>query len=206
MGRKRMDKHSKPVIEEVEAEIVDEKVYTLDTKSREIPEQCIECARKDVNLCTAYKKFLKTPCTSRTENYGKLVEEIDKIIEYNKLKGNVSQLGKLNSEKKRLLKHYNNQINKCYLEDKHRGSGGGGNKNEGGRQVKQLMNDNSAREVKERVKYEREYYQDALHEFEDKHGALPKLKPDDGITRSKVDSYTGEEIEQPVKDKKGKKK
>jgi hypothetical protein len=204
MGRKRTDKYSKPEIEEVEAEIVDEKIYAYDTKSKEIPEQCLECARKDVNMCTAYKEFLRMPCSSRTENYGKLVEEIDKIIEYNKIKGNVSQLGKLNMERKRLLKNYNNQINKCYLEDKHRGSGGGGNKNEGSRQVKQLMKDNSAREVKDRVKYEREYYQDALHEFEDQHGPLPKLKPDDGITRSKVDSYTGEEIEQPVK--KGKKK
>lgn len=200
MGRKslKQEKENKPRVEII---------VPLDTKSRVIPEQCTECARKDHNMCTAHKKFLLNPCTVRTEDYTKILKEIDDMIAYNKIKGNTSQLAGMKKERDKVLHQYNNQINKCYLEDKHRGSGGGGSKNEGGREVKSLMKDNSAREVKERMKYEREYYKDALNEFEEQHGKLDKLKPDDGVVRSKIDSYTGDEIpEAPKKYKKGNKK
>ena len=205
VGRKsnKILKNGKPVIEEDVVVDVDVK---YDTRSKEIPEQCLECARRDRNICTAKKFFVLCPCDVRTGDYTKVIKELDELIAYNKARGNTSQLGKFNSERKRLVHLYSNEVNKAYLEDKHRGSGGGGSKNEGGRGVKSLMKDNSAREVKERVKYEREYYKDALEEFEEKNGPLDKLKPDDGITRSKIDSYTGEEIEVPEKKKRGRKK
>ena len=171
-----------------------QKIVIYDTRSKEVPEQCHNCARRDQDMCTAKKSFFVNECDVRTESYEKLLQEMDDIIAYNKIKGNTSQLGKLIRERKRLYSCWTNQINQVYLEDKHRGTGGGGSKNEGSREVKSLMKDNSAREVKERVKYEREYYKDALNEFEDKHGKLDRLKPDDGMTRSKVDSYTGDEI------------
>lgn len=210
MGRKSnkvLKSTKKPKVGDTLDEIVvEESNVKYDTKSKNIPEQCLECARRDRNICTAKKIFLLNPCDVRTGDYTKVIRELDELIAYNQLKGNTSQLGKFNLERKRLLHLYNNEINKAYLEDKHRGSGGGGSKNEGGREVKSLMKDNSAREVKERVKYEREYYKDALEEFEEKNGPLDKLKPDDGITRSKIDSYTGEAIEVPEKKKRGRKR
>lgn len=211
MGRKsnKVLKNGKPTVEEDILEESTDIDVKYDTRSKEIPEQCLECARRDRNICTAKKAFFPDTmeCDVRTGDHTKIIKELDELIAYNKARGNTSQLGKFNAERKRVLHQYSNQINKCYLEDKHRGSGGGASKNEGGsREVKSLMKDNSCQEVKERVKYEREYYKDALDEFEEKHGKLDKLKPDDGITRSKIDSYTGEEIEVPEKKKRGRKK
>jgi hypothetical protein len=168
-----------------------------------IPICCVNCARRIEDTCGSFKRFQRK-CTSQTNDYAKLIQELDEMIDYNLMKGNTSQIGNLKTERRRLVHKWNNQVNQAYLEDKHRGSGGGGNKNEGSRQVKQLMKDNRDWEVKILNKQEQKEYKHTLTKFEEENGALPKLKPDDGITRSKVDSYTGDEL--PEVPKKGGKK
>ena len=79
----------------------------------------------------------------------------------------------------------------AYLEDLHRGSGGGSS--EGSMPVpKGIMNDNRALETKPKFE-ERRAYKEALEEWENENGKLEKLSRS-MVSRSKIDSYTGEDI------------
>ena len=77
----------------------------------------------------------------------------------------------------------------CYLDDKHRGSGGGASESDSNKKagMKQLMKDNRAIETK-LSKTQQEEYKDALQKFEEEHGKLEKLGRS-SLSRSTVDSY-----------------
>lgn len=178
------------------------KVYTTEAL---VPLQCEDCVRKTSHMsCTAYTSFMTDQCHSKTSDYKKVLDELEAMIEYNEDRGNTCTVQKMKSERKKMKAKWDKEINKCYQEDKHRGAGGGSKNEGGGRQIKALMNDNRDGETKELTQRERKPYKEALDKFEEEHGALDKLKPDDGMTRSKVDSYTGEAISEYKKPKKSK--
>lgn len=79
----------------------------------------------------------------------------------------------------------------CYLEDLHRGSGGGQSESDSNRKtsLKQLMKDNRPVDVKPN-KAQQQEYKKALQEFEEEHGKLEKLGRT-SLSHSKVNSYTG---------------
>lgn len=81
----------------------------------------------------------------------------------------------------------------CYMEDKHRGSGGGsseGDSSNRAKGMKQLMKDNRPVGVKP-TRAQQEEYKEALQEFEESVGEkMPKL-PRSSMTHSREDSYTG---------------
>ena len=79
----------------------------------------------------------------------------------------------------------------CYLEDLHRGGGGGASESDSNRKtgLKQLMKDNRAIETKLNKEQQAEY-KEALQEFEEEHGKLERLGKT-SLSHSKVNSYTG---------------
>lgn len=79
----------------------------------------------------------------------------------------------------------------CYLEDLHRGSGGGASESDSNKKtgMKQLMKDNRAIETKP-TKEQQAEYKEALQEFEEEHGKLEKLGRT-SLSHSKINSYTG---------------
>ena len=79
----------------------------------------------------------------------------------------------------------------CYLEDLHRGSGGGASESDANKKagMKQLMKDNRAIETKP-TKEQQAEYKEALQEFEEEHEKLEKLGRT-SLSHSRVDSYTG---------------
>ena len=83
---------------------------------------------------------------------------------------------------------------RCYVEDLKRGEkGGGASQKANTTGLKQRMKDNRPIECKNTVA-DREAYTQAIQEFEEEHGKLPKLSRY-SLSKSKVDSYTGEPIE-----------
>ena len=80
----------------------------------------------------------------------------------------------------------------CYLEDLHRGSGGGQSESDSNRKtgLKQLMKDNRPVGVKP-TKAQQEEYTEALHQFEDEIGEKMEKLGRTSMSHSKVNSYTG---------------
>lgn len=80
---------------------------------------------------------------------------------------------------------------KVYVEDLHRGSGGGSSESDSNRKtgLKQLMKDNRPVDVKP-SRSQLEEYQEALAAFEEEHGKLQKLSRGQ-LSGSRIDSYTG---------------
>ena len=79
----------------------------------------------------------------------------------------------------------------CYLEDKHRGSGGGQSESDSNRKtsLKQLMKDNRPVDVKLN-KAQQEEYKQALAEFEERMGEKMEKLGRTSMSHSKIDSYT----------------
>lgn len=159
-------------------------------------EICKDCARNTAAGCItvseAEEPLLDAGyCSFRTEDYHKVMKELDDSITYSKKKGiSRKALGRLEMQRSDVQREYEKMLTKCYEEDKHRGSGGG-NSNDScsNRAIKQLMKDNRDRDTKWTTK-ERQEYTKAVQEWEQEHGKLPKHQPNDGITRRKTDSYT----------------
>ena len=80
----------------------------------------------------------------------------------------------------------------CYLEDLHRGSGGGQSESDSNRKtsLKQLMKDNRPVDVKPNKAQQQEYKQ-ALAEFEEQVGEKMEKLGRTSISHAKRDSYTG---------------
>ena len=80
----------------------------------------------------------------------------------------------------------------CYLEDLHRGSGGGQSESDSNRKtgLKQLMKDNRSVGVKP-TKAQQEEYKEALHQFEEEVGEKMEKLGRTSMSHSKVNSYTG---------------
>ena len=129
-------------------------------------------------------------CPFYNGSYEKVLQGLKEARQYSQSKGiSKKALKKLDDNIKWIQEEYNKSIKQCYEEDKHRGSGGG-NSNDScsNRAIKQLMKDNRIKETKWSSK-EREEYNNALKDWEEKNGQLPKYQPNDGITRRKEDSY-----------------
>lgn len=79
----------------------------------------------------------------------------------------------------------------CYLEDVHRGSGGGSSESDANKatRMKALMKDNRPVDVKPTQSQLTEY-KEALREWEEENGKLERLGRT-GLSHSKEDSYTG---------------
>lgn len=81
----------------------------------------------------------------------------------------------------------------CYMQDMHRGEGGGaseGDSSNRAKGMKQLMKDNRPVGVKP-TKAQQEEYKAALKEFEDQVGEKMEKLGRTSMTHSRVDSYTG---------------
>lgn len=80
----------------------------------------------------------------------------------------------------------------CYIEDLHRGSGGGQSESDSNRKtgLKQLMKDNRSVGVKP-TKAQQEEYKEALHQFEEEIGEKMEKLGRTSLSHSKVNSYTG---------------
>lgn len=80
----------------------------------------------------------------------------------------------------------------CYIEDLHRGSGGGQSESDSNRKtgLKQLMKDNRPVGVKP-TKAQTEEYKEALHQFEEWIGEKMEKLGRTSLSHSKVNSYTG---------------
>lgn len=80
----------------------------------------------------------------------------------------------------------------CYIEDLHRGSGGGQSESDSNRKtgLKQLMKDNRPVGVKP-TKAQTEEYKEALHQFEEEIGEKMEKLGRTSLSHSKVNSYTG---------------
>lgn len=80
----------------------------------------------------------------------------------------------------------------CYIEDLHRGSGGGQSESDSNRKtgLKQLMKDNRPAGVKP-TKAQQEEYKEALHQFEEEVGEKMEKLGRTSLSHSKVNSYTG---------------
>lgn len=171
-----------------------------------IPEQCFQCARRVHRECSAFLSFQKTECSARTTDKGKIILELQEMLEYNILKDNKVMVQKLKRELKALTTIRELDIKQVYKEELKRGSRGGQSESDSNAKTgrKQLLKDNRALETKTTQK-DREDYMEAVKDWEEKNGKLDKLRPDDGVSKSKVDSYTGAEIPEGYKPKKPKK-
>lgn len=81
---------------------------------------------------------------------------------------------------------------KCYMDDIHRGEKGGASESDSNRKtgMKQLMKDNRPVGIKP-TKSQQEEYRKALKDFEEQVGEKMEKLSRTGISRSKIDSYTG---------------
>lgn len=79
----------------------------------------------------------------------------------------------------------------CYLDDKHRGSGGGASESDSNKKagMKQLMKDNRIVETKPSKEQQAEYKEE-LRKWEEENGKLEKLGRT-SLSSSKMDSYVG---------------
>lgn len=162
-------------------------------------EACNKCARLIEGNCITCIEY-SSPCGYYTASQKKIIKEFEDMIEYHQ--NNNSDAGRngiirnLQKELKYIKEFYNKPLKEVYSEDKARGKGGGGSKSDANNKtsLKQRMKDNRCLETKLNPEQRKEI-QEATREWEKENGELPKLRPDDGFTRSNIDSYTGEVIE-----------
>jgi hypothetical protein len=146
-------------------------------------------------------------CSARITDPIKYLDLLQDLLTYNSDNLNTSA-----SLKRRITEHRNKYklggeenvkesgsmagLAEAYWEDTHRGERGGqseGNANPAG--AKQKMKDNRPQECK-LTKAEKQEIYETTKKFEEEHGKLDKLGRS-LLSRTKVDSYTGEEIVEP---------
>ena len=157
----------------------------------------VTCFNRDkAGECLAYNKGVCSPnCPARIAN----AEEKIKLLKCLLAKAQAKKDRRKLEEELEVAQKVQNAIREgkfegwmsCYLEDLHRGSGGGQSESDSNRKtgLKQLMKDNRAIETKP-SKEQQAQYKEALQEFEDKHGKLEKLGRT-SLSHSKINSYTG---------------
>lgn len=160
----------------------------------EMPTNCEKCARRIGNKCIAYKSFI-IKCSSYTSNRKKVIEGLQAALRFNTGLNNYKAMKDLEFTIMKIEEEERKQILEAYNEDKRRGSGGGASDSDSNNKtsIKAKMKDNRALETKS-TQAQRDEYTKTLRDWEKKFGPLERLRPDDGMTRSKIDSYTGEEI------------
>ena len=161
----------------------------------EMPSNCEKCARRIQTECIAYKEFIRD-CSSFTPDRKKIIKELEALITYNKKVHNFKSYKDLEELVLRIKREERKEILEAYNEDRRRGAGGSNSESDSNNKasIKAKLKDNRALETKS-TQAEREEYARTLKEWEEANGPLERLRPDDGMTRRKIDSYTGEEIE-----------
>ena len=162
-------------------------------------EACSKCARLIYGSCITCTEY-KEPCSYYTSDQKKVIKDFEDMINYhvntNSDKSKNQVIKGLRKEIKYIKEYYNKSIKEAYREDKNRGTKGGNSESDSNNKtsLKQKMKDNRSLETK-LSKEEQAKINKATQEWEEENGKLPRLRPDDGFTRNKVDSYTGEIIE-----------
>lgn len=164
----------------------------------ETPEKCLKCGRyipgRYANMkgrCIAYNSLIRRCGSFTTDRIG-----VIKVLEGLKAKAVGGSLASLEKDLKDLKRVNDLEIKKAYEEDLRRGSRGSNSESDANNKtsMKQKMKDNRALETKQ-TEADRKAYKEALDKFQEEKGVvLDKLQPNDGLTRSNIDSYTGEEI------------
>lgn len=169
--------------------------------------ECIKCQRRIGNNCISLTRY-SYPCGSFTIDRDKIIKEIDDSIAYHNKYGasRISAIRKLEEEKRDILTEWSKDIEDAYKNSTNviiRGSNSESDSNNK-TSLKAKMKDNRDLACKQNQKQKEEYI-NALRNFEEETGVkLDKLRPNDGITRSNIDSYTGEEIPEDYLNKKKK--
>lgn len=165
-------------------------------------EACKKCARLIEGNCVTCVEY-KNPCGYYTSSQQKVIKEFEDMIHYHKNhnpEGNRNGIIRsLQRELKDIKDFYNNDIKGAYLEDKARGSKGSKSESDANNKtsMKQKMKDNRCLETKLNREQQKEIIE-ATKKWEEENGQLPRLRPDDGFTRTNVDSYTGDIIDENV--------
>jgi hypothetical protein len=154
-------------------------------------------------------------CSAKITDPQKYIERLEEMLNYNAKNGH--SCATLRARIAGIRKKYNIPdpedvgikrelgayagLAEAYWQDTHRGEKGShseGNVNNAA--IKAKMKDNRPQECKLNSDAKQEIYE-ATKKFEEEHGKLDKLSRS-LMTRSKIDSYTGEEIVEPKKKKK----
>lgn len=144
-------------------------------------------------------------CSAKITDPLKYMAMLEDILLYSK--DNSQSCADIRKQMKDIIKRYNLQEpeekielsafkdwRKVYNEELHRGDRGGSSDKDANSatSMKQKMKDNRPPECK-MTKSERQKIKEELEKWEAKHGKLEKLSRSP-LTRTKIDSYTGEEI------------
>lgn len=166
-------------------------------------EHCRDCLKKVGPSCSALTVF-QSPCFCRSTNVDAMLKENADMMEYAKSHGVMggASIQRLIKDRKRLQLIKDEELREVYNEEIRRGSRGGSSDSDANNRtsLKQKMKDNRAQECKPSL-YDVAAYKEAVAKWEMENGSLEKLRPNDGIVRSSIDSYTGDEL--PVAKKRG---
>ena len=159
-----------------------------------LPRNCKGCLRVDriTKRCYAFKTPYIEGCPSKCENPSQIIKENNQILARN-LNNYV-----IATECQRIIKDMKKLIYQglqaAYAEDMNRGSGGGGSKNNknSGAALKQKMKDNRPIDCKP-TRGEINQYSEELKEWQEENDEKLDIHKSIGygMSRSKVDSYTG---------------
>lgn len=158
-------------------------------------DQNVTCFNRDLNgRCLAYTKGVCSwKCSARIANVHDKIVLLESLLDKSQAK---KDRRKIEEELEAARKVERAQLEgklegwmSCYLEDLHRGGGGGASEGDSNRAtaMKQLMKDNRG------VKPSREEtaeYKEELTQFEEAHGKLERLGRT-GMSSSRINSYTG---------------
>ena len=164
----------------------------------ETPENCKKCGRFipgacNTGRCIAYSTLVRN-CSSYTSDRLAVIKLLEGLKANCKSSNNTAE--SLKKDITALKRVYEKELKEAYIEDTHRGTKGSNSESDANKKtsMKQKMKDNRPIECKTTVQGMMEY-KEALQKFEEEKGIkLDKLQPNDGLTRNKIDSYTGEEI------------
>ncbi|MGL4253984.1 MAG: hypothetical protein ACRCR2_08070 [Fusobacteriaceae bacterium] len=168
---------------------------------------CKKCLRLENDKCTGW---LSPEGCSPIYSPAKYKRELESMVSYYRRNASVGATSRLIQELSpkiaKLDKMMYEGISETYREDTSRGSGGGKSESDANAATsrKAKMKDNRPIDVKMR-KQDIEAVKEELEKFEEEHGKLDKISSYNIMSRSKIDSYTGEEIKETKIKKKRKK-
>lgn len=168
--------------------------------------ECFNCHPNGRKCMALVVTECPSDCQARITDPEKYVERLEEMLYYNGK--NVQSCADIRKTLNHVRKKYNipeldseikekpgaySGLGKVYWEEVHRGEKGSHSEgNVNNQAIKQRMKDNRPQECKMNKEQKQEIY-DVTKQFEEEHGKLDKLSRSP-LTRSKVDSYTGEKI------------
>lgn len=172
-----------------------------------LDKRCFRCNPTGSRCIALMVRECPTKCKARITDPEEYIEELKDMLTYNIKR--TETCAQIRKDIKYVRKKYNlpgskegikdkpgiySGLDKVYWEEIHRGEKGSHSEgNVNNQAIKQRMKDNRPQECKLNREKKQEIY-DATKQFEKEHGKLDKLSRG-LLTRSKVDSYTGEDIE-----------